>query len=173
VALDSKYNKANLKTVVQGAKHLNDKERDLLYHLLIKYEDIFDGTLGEWRTSPVDFELTEGAQLHSQRHYPVPHLYKQTFKKELDRLEGLGVLEKVQQSEWGSPTFIVPKKDRRVRFVSDFRQLNQKLKRKPNKRHPTAIGRLSICYITRHEHGVLSQCSVTRSSRHTKDCLWE
>ena len=40
-------------------------------------------------------------------------------------------MEKVQSSEWGSPTFIIPKKDNTVRFVSDFRRLNQKLKRKP------------------------------------------
>ena len=129
--LDSNYQKANLKAVVQNAEHLTKKEKDLLYKLLIKYEDIFDGTLGEWKTTPVDFEMVEGTVPHSQRHYPVPHLYKQTFKKELDRLEGLGVLEKVQQSEWGSPTFIIPKKDNKVRFVSDFRRLNAKLKRKP------------------------------------------
>ena len=59
------------------------------------------------------------------------HTYKETFKKELDRLEGLGVLEKVQQSEWGSPTFIIPKNDGRVRFISDFRRLNSMIKRKP------------------------------------------
>ena len=82
---------------------------------------MFDGILGEWKTSPVDFELVDGAKPHNQRHSPVPHLHKATFKKELDRLENLGVLEKVQQSEWGSPTFIVPKKDNKVRFVSDFR----------------------------------------------------
>jgi hypothetical protein len=41
------------------------------------------------------------------------------------------VLERVQQSEWGSLTFIVPKKDNKVRFVSDFQRLNQKIKRKP------------------------------------------
>ena len=40
--LDSNYQKANLKTVVQGAKHLTDKQRALLYQLLIKYEDIFE-----------------------------------------------------------------------------------------------------------------------------------
>ena len=49
----------------------------------------------------------------------------------MDRLVKLGVLEKVQQSEWGSPTFIIPKKDNKIRFISDFRRLNAKLKRKP------------------------------------------
>jgi len=51
--------------------------------LLLKYEDIFDGTLGEWEGDPVDFELINDAKPHSQRHYPVPHLYKKTFEKEL------------------------------------------------------------------------------------------
>ena len=75
--------------------------------------------------------MKEGAKPFSQRYYPVPHLYKETFKKELDRLEKLGVVEKVQQSEWGSPTFIIPKKDGRVRFLADFHRLNLMLKRKP------------------------------------------
>ena len=129
--LDAKYQKADLKQVVQGARHLTDNERDQLYKLLMKYEDIFDGTLGEWETTPVDFELVEGAKPHSQRHYPMPHLHKETFKKELDRLVKLGVLEVVQNSEWGSPTFIIPKKNGMVRFISDFRRLNTKIKRKP------------------------------------------
>ena len=97
--LDSNYQKANLKEIVRAAKHLNEMEKNLLYNLLIKFADIFDGTLGEWRKDPVDFELIDGAHPHSQRNYPIPHLYKEVFKKELDRLEKLGVLEKIQQSE--------------------------------------------------------------------------
>ena len=42
-----------------------------------------------------------------------------------------GVLEKDSDSEWAAPTFIVPKKEGTVRFVTDFRQLNKALKRKP------------------------------------------
>jgi hypothetical protein len=129
--LDANYHKADLKEIVQKATHLDKKQKKLLYALLLKFEEVFDGTLGKWRTEPVDFELIDGAQPHSQRHYPVPHLYKKTFKKELDRLVKLGVLVKVQQSEWGTPTFIIPKKDNKVRFISDFRRLNQKIKRKP------------------------------------------
>jgi hypothetical protein len=129
--LDSKYEKANLRLVVKGAKHLMPIEREKLYKLLIKYQDIFDGSLGAWETDNVDFEMKEGAKPISQQYYPVPHLYKETFKKELDRLEQLGVLEKVQQSEWGSPTFIIPKKDGQVRFLTDFCRLNLMLKRKP------------------------------------------
>ena len=40
-------------------------------------------------------------------------------------------VRKVNRSEWAAPTFIIPKKDGSVRFISDFRELNQRLKRKP------------------------------------------
>ena len=108
--LDSNYHKANLTEIVAGAMHLDKKQKMNLLTLLTKYEDVFDGTLGEWNTAPVEFELKEGEVPHSQRHYPVPHLYKETFHKELLRLVDIGVLEIVQESEWGSPTFIIPKK---------------------------------------------------------------
>ena len=129
--LDAHYAMADLEAVAQSATHLTAEQKQMLYQLLKKYESIFDGTLGDWQTEPVDFELKEGAEPHSQRHYPIPHVHKETFKKELRRLIKLGVLERVQESEWGSPTFIIPKKNNTVRFTSDFRRLNAKIKRKP------------------------------------------
>ena len=54
------------------------------------------------------------------------------FIKGVERLVSLGVLEEANGSEWGAPSFSQQKvKTNRVRFLSDFRNLNRQLKRKP------------------------------------------
>ena len=53
------------------------------------------------------------------------------FKKELDRLLKLGVLVKHPDSQWASPSFLIPKKDGQCRFLSDFRKLNNLIVHKP------------------------------------------
>ena len=54
------------------------------------------------------------------------------FKKEFERLVLLGVLAVSNDSEWGPPSFEQPKpKSNRVLFLSEFRNLNKKLRRKP------------------------------------------
>ena len=54
------------------------------------------------------------------------------FRKEVERLVSLWVLEEANDSKWGAPLFDQDKeKTNCVRFVSDFRNLNRQLKRKP------------------------------------------
>ena len=85
--LDANYKKADLRQVANKAIHLTSREREMLYELLLKYKSIFDGSLGDWKTDPVELELKEGAEPHSQRHYPIPRIHREVFKKDLDRLE--------------------------------------------------------------------------------------
>ena len=129
--LDAKYEKADLPDIVRQCKHLNLSERDELLTVLRRHETLFDGTLGIWKLKPVSFELREGSVPYSTRPYPIPELYFETTPKEIDRLCEIGVLKRQRDSEWGSPTFITPKKDQTVRVVSDFRRLNSMLVRKP------------------------------------------
>ncbi len=52
--LDAKYNKADLQSIVKDYyKNLSANQQKKLLQLLIKYESIFGGTLGDWRTKPV------------------------------------------------------------------------------------------------------------------------
>jgi hypothetical protein len=61
----------------------------------------------------------------------VPKNHDDTLKHEIERLVRLEVLKMDRDSEWASPTFIIPKKNGTIRFISDFRKMNEQLKRKP------------------------------------------
>eukprot|EP00804_Cyclotella_cryptica_P029200 CCRYP_005341-RC/>CCRYP_005341-RC protein AED:0.41 eAED:0.42 QI:0/0/0/1/0/0/3/0/475 len=130
--LDAKYEKADLQSVVDNnCPHLSLQDQNKLLELLRKYKDLFDGTLGDWNTEPVSFKLKEGAKPYHGRAYPVPHSVKETLMKELKRLCDLGVLQWQPASEWASPSFIVPKEDQTEHFLSDFREVNKRVVRKP------------------------------------------
>ncbi len=46
--LDAKYAKADLPVIVKNnCKHLTPSERELLLSILLKFEQLFDSTLGE------------------------------------------------------------------------------------------------------------------------------
>ncbi|KAL7481996.1 hypothetical protein ACHAW6_007678 [Cyclotella cf. meneghiniana] len=57
-------------------------------------------------------------------------MHLKAFKTELDHLVDLGVLAPTTESEWASPSFIVPKKDGRVHWISNLCQLNKVIRRK-------------------------------------------
>jgi hypothetical protein len=64
--LDAKYIKADLQSVVRdNCQHLSDDQQKKLLQLLKKYELLFDGTLGDWKTKPVSFQLKEGVSMSS------------------------------------------------------------------------------------------------------------
>ena len=76
----------------------------------------------------MDLELTKGARPSYKRHYPAPRVHLETFRKEIEHLVAIGVLSQCGESAFGAPTFITPKKDGRVRVVSDMRELNKIIK---------------------------------------------
>jgi Reverse transcriptase (RNA-dependent DNA polymerase) len=111
---------------------LTEYQQEDLYQLLSKYKFIFDGDLGTFPGKPVDLELkSPDVRPYHGRAYPVPKVHEKLVQEEVDRLCGLNVLSCVIESEWGAPSFGIPKKNGEIRFVSDFRQLNKVLHRKP------------------------------------------
>ncbi len=56
--LDAKHSKADLQSAIRDhCKHLTANQQKKLLQLCKKYESLFDGTLGDWKTKPVSFQL--------------------------------------------------------------------------------------------------------------------
>jgi hypothetical protein len=133
--LDAKYEKADLpKIVEENCPHLDESQKGALLELLQRHESMFQGKLGQWIGEEVHFDLKEGAKPWQGRPYPVPKIHEVTVRKEVDRLVEIGVLELITSEEskgWGSPSFIIAKSNGQVRFLSDFREVNKRILRRP------------------------------------------
>ena len=130
--LNAKYSPADLEQVVQECKVLTEEEQGKLYKLLKRLETLFDGSLGHWKTDPVDLELKDpNEKPYHAKPYPVPYSQEKKLKNEIERLVNKKVLRKINNSEWAAPMFVIPKKDGDIRSLADLRELNKRIKRKP------------------------------------------
>jgi hypothetical protein len=79
--------------VKNNCQHLSAENQKNLLQLLVRFESLFDGALGDWMTKPVSFQLKEGASPYHGQAFPVPKIHKDVLIKEVERLSKLGVLE--------------------------------------------------------------------------------
>ena len=98
--------------------------------ILQKFEHLFDSNFGCFVDKPVHLELDEQVPPVKMplRRYPIA--LKDKLKLELERLESLGVLERVTTAtDWISSVVVETKKDGSLRVCIDPRPLNKALKR--------------------------------------------
>ena len=129
--LDANYSKVDIEEYVNTLDYLNTEERQDLLALLLEFPILFGGGLGSLKIKPIHLELKPGVVPYHARPFPIPQSVHGTTKKEMDRLEGIRVFEKNNDSEWGAPTFVQKKKTGDVRILTDFRKLNDCIVRKP------------------------------------------
>ena len=129
--LAAKYDPIDVKDVVEKQEHLSIPERLALGKMLQARIKLFQGLRGNWNGPPIHLDMMPGATPHASRPFPIPQAYRKLMKQEVNRLVEIGLLTKIEASEWSSPSFPIPKKDNTIRFVTDFRILNSKLIRKP------------------------------------------
>ena len=128
--LDAKYEATSGREVASKQVHLMTEQQNLLATALENTQELFDGNLGHYKHEKIHLEVENGAVPVHSKAYSVPVKHQDAFLKELRHLETINVLKRCGPTEWASPTFIIPKKDGRVRWISDLRELNKVLKRK-------------------------------------------
>jgi len=114
---------ADSNETVSACHNLTIYKKQELKDLIDEYQDLFDGTLGFWKDQLVKIQFKPGAMPYHARTFPIPKSQEETLKKEIAQLCQLGVLKKVNHSEWAAPAFIIPKMDGSVCFISNFWEL--------------------------------------------------
>ena len=89
--------------------------------LLEKYSDVFNGELGTLKSTKAKLQLKPQAMPKFCKPRAVPFALKEALERELARLENLGILRKVDHSDWAAPVVIVPKGDGCLRVCGDYK----------------------------------------------------
>lgn len=90
---------------------------------------MFDGSLGQWKDKPCEMKLKDNVEFHHAKAFLVLHDCEATPKMEVEHLCKIGMLRRVNHSEWASPSSTIPKKDGTVGLTNDFRELNEYIMR--------------------------------------------
>ena len=88
---------------------------------LQRYQEVFRNELGTAKTPAVSLTLKDSSQLKFVRAWPVPFAIKEAVGREIDRLEEIGVLERVEFSRRATPIVPVPKSDGTFRLCGDYK----------------------------------------------------
>ena len=117
-----------------------------------------DGTLGNHTSTEYKIELFVGAKPYHAKPFPISKVDEKTFKLEVDWLVCIGVLKRKNNSKWATRTFIIPKTNGIVCYISDFRELDKRIRKKPKKNigFTFKTRRLQIRLIFRFKQGLLS-----------------
>ena len=102
-------------------KSIARASKDPLQQLLDKHASIFEDTLGTIKDYTTTLRVKESASPRFYRPRLVPSAVQEAVGSVLDRLEKLGILEKVEHSQWAAPIVPVPKSNRQFRICGDYK----------------------------------------------------
>ena len=100
-------------------KRISLEPVDKLDQLRTKYLSLFDGNLGTIKGVTAHLKIKENAVPQFFKPRPVPFALKEKIAE--GRLEKIGVLEKVEFSDWTTPIVHVLKPDGSVRICRDYK----------------------------------------------------
>lgn len=101
---------------------LSASKQKELRNLVQEFSDVFTDIPGHTNLIEHEIKLTSDIPVHSKA-YPMPYAMRESFKKEIDEMLRLGIIEPID-SPYASPVVIVKKADNTNRVCIDYRKLN-------------------------------------------------
>ena len=118
----------------ESEKNLSSKGYDRLKDIVLDNLDAFGHTVGGCSLSnlkPMKVDIKEGATPCIASARSMGHAQLKFLREKLDLMESRGVVQKVTDSTWSNPVFVVPKpgKPGEFRMVVDLRSLNDRVEK--------------------------------------------
>ncbi|MCG8094404.1 MAG: DDE-type integrase/transposase/recombinase [Candidatus Thiodiazotropha endolucinida] len=97
--------------------------------LVKQYSGLFEG-IGKLKNRQIKLHIDDSVPPVAQHHRRIPFHLREKVEKELERLEKLDIIEKVDgPTDWVSPIVVAPKKNGEIRICVDMRKANEAIKR--------------------------------------------
>ena len=90
-------------------------------NVLAKHKSVFHDELGTMQGTKAKLFVKPDSKPKFFKPRPVPHALYGAIEQELNRLESMGVIEKVRYSEWAAPIVPVVKPDNSIRVCGDYK----------------------------------------------------
>lgn len=120
---DAKYYQVSPKDVASRCLHISPQHQQQLSQLYDYCPILFSGQVVWYNKSKFNLKLKyPSTTLILCLSYPIVQTHMEVIKKELRHLIYKSNLQHISRSEWPIPTFLIPEKDERIRWVSDFRK---------------------------------------------------
>ena len=111
---------------------INTLQTNKVNEICQTFKSVFTG-LGKLKDTKIDLHIDSNIQPVTQPHRRIPFHLREQVEAELQRLEDLDIIEKVDgPTDWVSPIVVAPKpksKHNEIRICVDMRQPNQAIKR--------------------------------------------
>lgn len=107
---------------------LNETQQKKLNQLLAEYQDLFDEQPGKTKLIQHEINLETTQPIALKPYSRRSPLEKEFIQNEIDRMLKQGIISP-SESPWSAPVVIVKKKEGKLRFCVDYRQLNKVTKK--------------------------------------------
>ncbi|KFD46887.1 hypothetical protein M514_12245 [Trichuris suis] len=114
------WNMSSCGAALHGNLGLEHEPKNLKVDIHSLYPKVYNAELGHCTRFKASLNLRPDAQPIFKRNRPVPYATRTLVEQELDRLEQLGIITKVDYSNWAAPIVAVKKANGTVRLRPDF-----------------------------------------------------
>ena len=109
-----------INTFGQKVECMMAEAEKIMMELKGSFPEVFWASLGKCTKIKAKFELTENTRPIFRKKWNVLFAATEEINKELERLVNMGILSKVEFSEWAAATVYIRKKSMEIRVCADF-----------------------------------------------------